>query len=299
MRCHFKFTNYMLKSISEIKHLKRARNAEHYWLQEELLKAIPAEFATKYQLSALRAAYSDAFEKEDSVYLQTRGFADTKVLAEKDGERDRLFRLIKLTIRGKELSLNASEAEAAGKLAFIMKPYLGTPSKADAENTALVSDLVKKFESSEFSGYVETLGLTEAVSKLRTANTEFATLYSHRADEKRVKAATETLKAVRKQVDDALVDLVNAINVFYSANALSEKDATKEAEIGAVIDAANAIILQFSETLSRRGIGKKAAISQSETPSTDGEGSASSESDTSGDNTPEQGTDADGNPTFE
>ncbi len=289
----------MVKSISEIKYLKRARNAEHYWLQEELLKAIPAEFVTKYQLSALRAAYSDAFEKEDYVYLQTRGYATTKELVEKDGERDRLYRLIRLTIRGKALSLNAGEAEAAGKLAFIMKPYVGATSKADAENTALVSDLVKKFESSEVSGYVETLGLTEAVSKLKTANTEFAALYSHRADEKRIKAVTEKLTAVRKQVDDALFDLIRAINVFYSANALGEKDATKEAEFGAVIDAANAIILQFSETLSRRGIGKKVAISQGETPGTDGEGSTSTGDDTSGDNAPEYGTDADGHPTVE
>ena len=289
----------MGKTISEIKNLKRARNAEHYWLHEELLKAIPAEFTTKYQLSALRAAYSDAFEKEDDVYLQTRGFATTKELVEKDGERDRLFRLLRLTVRGKELSLNAGEAEAAGKLAFIMKPYLGAPSKADAENTALVSDLVKKLESSEVSGYVETLGLTEVVTKLRAANTDFAALYLHRADEKRVKAATEKMTAVRKQVDDALFDLVEVINVFYSANALGEKDATKEAEFGVVIDAANAIILQFSETLSRRGVGKKVEISQGETPSTDGEGSASTGDDSSGDNTPEYGTDADGHPTVE
>ncbi len=271
-------------------------------MQEALLRVITAEFSTSYQLSALREAYSKAFQKEDNVYLQTRAFADTKALAEKDAERGRLFRHIKLTIQGKSLGLNAEEAETASKLMFIMRPHWDATSKADAESTALVSDLVKKLESSDFSQLVQALGLTEAVSALKTANTEFDTLYSHRADEKRVKAMTEKLEAVRKQVDAAFLELAKAINVIYAANELMEKDATKESEIGAVIDAANAEILQFSETLSRRGIGRKVTIASGKTPSTD-KGSSAEDSNTgdsgSEDNTPEYGTDADGHPTVE
>ena len=292
----------MTKSIFEIKNLKSARNAEHYRLYEALLRVITAEFSTSYQLSALREAFRKAFEKEDDIYLQTRGFAATKALAEKDAERGRLFRHIKLTIQGKSLGLNAEEAETASKLMFIMKPYGSATSKADAESTALVSDLVKKLESSDYSQYIKSLGLTEAVSALKTANTEFDLLYSHRADEKRVKFVTEKLEDVRKQVDAAFLELARAINVIYAANELMEKDATKEAEIGAVIDAVNAEILQFSETLSRRGIGRKAAIASGETPTTD-DGSNAEDSNTgdgsSEDNTPEYGTDADGHPTVE
>lgn len=282
-----------MKSIVEILYLARARNAEHYRLQEALLKAITVEFATKYQLTALLKAFSEAFKNEDSIYLQTRGFADTKELADLDVERDRLFRLISLTIQSKELSLDETEAEAGTKLAYVLKPYKGAASKADAENTALVSDLVKKLQAADNSQYVETLKLTTAVEKLKTTNEAFDTLYSHRADEKRVKSLTNKLEDARKQVDAAFLELSKAINAIYAVNALVEKDETKEAEVGAVIDAVNAEILQFSETLQRRGVGKKAKISSDNKPSTDADSSNTE------DNTPEYGTDADGHPTVE
>ncbi len=276
-----------MRKLNGISYLYRARNAEHYRLQEALLRAITAEFSTKYQLAALREAYSKAFENEDSIYLQTRSFTDTKALNAKDAERDRLFRLVSLTIQNKELSLDATEAETGATLAYVLKPYKGAASKADAENTAMVSDFVKKLQSDDYSSEVEALGLTAAVAALKTANDEFDVIYSHRANEKRVRALAEKIRKARRKVDVAFAKLADAINALYAANKLVEKDATKEAEIGAVIDAANAEILQFAETLSRRGVGKKSTSATDDAPVTDGgttEGDTSEE-DTSGGST--------------
>ncbi len=276
-----------MRKLNGISYLYRARNAEHYRLQEALLRAITAEFSTKYQLAALREAYSKAFENEDSIYLQTRSFTDTKALNAKDAERDRLFRLVSLTIQNKELSLDATEAETGATLAYVLKPYKGATSKADAENTAMVSDFVKKLQSDDYSSEVEALGLTAAVAALKTANDEFDVIYSHRANEKRVRALAEKIRKARRKVDVAFAKLADAINALYAANELVEKDATKEAEIGAVIDAANAEILQFAETLSRRGVGKKSTSAADDAPVTDGgttEGDTSEE-DTSGGST--------------
>lgn len=288
----------MGKILSAIKNPTRARNAEHYRLQLAIIKSVSAEFITKYQLDTPWAAYVKAFENEDSIYLQSRGFVDTKVLTAKDAERDKLYRFISQTIRSKKLSIDAAEAEAAEALAFVIKPYGKMITKPDAENTAQVFDLVKKLESSDYSQYVETLGLTKAVATLKTVNTEYDDLYSHRADEKRVRSVADGLRSARKKVDAAFAVFANAINAVYTVNALGEKDAAKEEEIGAVIDAINSEILQFTETLSRRGIGKKVVIAQDETPTTDAE-SGTEAGDSSGDNTPEYGTDADGHPTVE
>ena len=260
-----------MKSIPEILYLTRARNAEHYRLQEALLKAVPADFATKYKITALRDKYVSLFEKEDSIYLQTRGFADTKELADQDAVRDRLFRLIRLTIQSKELSLVEAEAKAAAKLAFAIKPYSAAASKPDAENTAMVSDCVKKLQSDEYSSSVQALGLTEALTALKTANEEFDAIYSRRADEKRVKTVSEKLTEIRPQVDAAFLEIANAINALYTVNALIDKDQTKETELGGVIDAVNAEILQFSETLSRRGAGKKTKVEPDDRPIIDGD----------------------------
>ena len=257
-----------MKKITEIYNLKSARNAEHYNLQEAFLKAASNEFAAKYKLNELRADFASLFAKEDEIYLQSQAFADTNDLSVADAKRDRLFRLIKLTVESKELSLTDAEANAAAKVAFGMKPYKAAANKPDAENTAMVNDLVKKLQSDDYSGYIETLGLTQAVEELKKANGEFSTLYSHRADEKRVRTVTENLLQIRPQVDESAKKLFEGINAVYLVSEVIEKDQTKMQEVGAVIDAVNAEIVQFAETLSRRGIGKKAKVEPDDKPVT-------------------------------
>lgn len=256
-------------------------------MQEAILRAVTADFATKYGISVTFEAYRKAFEGEDAIYMQTREFLDTKELADKDAERDKLFRFMKLTIQSKKLSLVADEIEAAEKLAYVIKPYILASAKPDAENTAMVSDFVKKLQSDDYSHYVATIGLTNAVDALKTANDMFSTIYSRRADEKRVRTVSESLQKVRRKVDAALVELINAINAIYTVNAIVEKNEEKEEEIGAVIDAVNAEILQFAETLSRRGIGRKITVSTDDSPVTDESSESGSEDSGSEEDIPE------------
>ncbi|WP_304252611.1 DUF6261 family protein [Parabacteroides gordonii] len=255
-----------MKKIPEIKYLKSARNAEHYNLYTQLLRVVPADFATQYKVTALRDSFATLFEKEDEAYLQSMAFADTKEIEEKDTIRDQRFRYLDLTVQSKQLSTVDAELKAAEKVAFAMKPYAGAASKPFSENTAMVEDLVKKLQSAEYSSYVQTLGLTDAVIALKTANDDFVAVYSRRADEKRVRNVSDNLKTIRPQVDDAARKLFEAINALYLVSEMIENDQAKITAIGGVIDAVNAEILQFSETLSRRGVGSKAKIDPDDKP---------------------------------
>lgn len=254
-----------MKKIVLIPYLGKSRNAEHYHLQERLLTAIPSAFAEKFKISGFRDNYEKLFVKEDELYLQSLAYADTKTIEEKDAFRDQRLRHVDLKLQGGLLSLVDAEIEAAKKINFVMAPYRGAASKPFAENTAMVSDLVKKLQSDEYAADVAALGLAAAVSALKTANDDFETVYSHRADQKLVRENSDKLKAVRPQVDEAFSLLAEAVNALFLVADTIEHDAAKAAEIGAVIDAANAQILQFSETLSRRGVGAKAKLDP-ETP---------------------------------
>lgn len=255
-----------MKKIPAITYLPRARNAEHYNLQEALLKAVSAQFATKYKLDSLRNAYQTLFEKEDSIFLQTRAFADTKELSAKDAVRDRYLRLFKATLLSKELGLSEDDAAAASRVSYAFDPYTDAAARPDAENTAMVSDMVKKLQSDTYAADLAKLGLTEIVAALKKANDEFAESYSHRADEKRIRTMNENLIEIRPLVDEAARKLFEAINALYLVNDAIEKDVAKSAEIGAVMDAVNAQIVQFAETLSRRGVGKKAKVDPDDKP---------------------------------
>ena len=189
----------------------KARNAEHYNLYLQTLKIITVDFATKYKLTALRDALAAAFDGEDEAYLQSRSFADTKEIDEKDAVRDKRFRFIFLTTESKELSLVEAEAKAAEKVAFAIAPYTGAASKPFAENTAMVEDMVKKLQSAEYTSYMQRLGLTDAVVALKTANDDFVAAFSRRADEKRIRSVSDNLKKLRPVTDEAAHKLFDAI----------------------------------------------------------------------------------------
>lgn len=249
-----------MKKIPVINYLTQARNAEHYNLQQSLLEAAPAEFATKFKLTELRDNYAALFDKQDDVYLQNRAFADSEEVQASDAERDSRLSFYTLSLKVKKLSKKKEDEEAIKKLTFVGKPYAGASSKPYGENTAMVDDLVKKLQSDEYAGYVEKLGLTGAVNDLKKANDDFKAVYSRRATEKLTREVGDKLKELRPQVDAAAANYFEAINAIYLVNDMIEKDASKAAEIGAVIDAVNAEILQFSQTLSRRGVGSKTKI---------------------------------------
>lgn len=255
-----------MKKIADLTYLQNARNAEHYTLYLQILKIVTDDFVKKYSLTPLRNSLATAFEEEDDAYLQTQAFVDTEEIYKKDAVSDQHFRYIYLSVQSKKLSPVEAEALAAKKVAFGIEIYAGAATKPFGENIAMVEDMVKKLQSPDYAPAIKTLGLTEAVAALKVANDEFVAAFSRRADEKRVRSISDNLKKIRPQVDEAARKLFEAINALYLVNELVEKDVAKSAEIGGVIDAVNAQIVQFSETLSRRGAGKKAKVEPDDKP---------------------------------
>ena len=152
-----------------------------------------------------------------------------------------------------------------------MKPYRSANSKAFAENTAQVTNLVADFQSEANSGYVELLGLTEAVAQLKTANNEFNAVYMGRSGEKLVRASTENMKSIRPKVDTAFRSLSSAINALYQVNSLITRSDATETELGGLIDGVNALIVQLHQTLSLRGAGTSADVDTDDTVSPGGD----------------------------
>lgn len=256
-----------MKKIIEIKYLNQARNSEHYELQVQLLTVITPEFATKYGISGFRTNYASAFEKEDEAFLESQALPDTKLVQEKDAARDERLRYVELGVQMKQISLVAIEKEAAEKITYVLQPYKGAANKPYSENTALVRDLVKKLQSATYASFVGKLGLTDAVVALAEANEAFDVVYSHRSDEKQVRSGLDNLKALRPIVDDGFRQLAEAISALHLVAEMIEHNATKATEIGLIVDSVNARILQFSETLSRRGAGAKAKLEPDTDPS--------------------------------
>ena len=250
--------------------LNNARNAEHYQFHSDVLSIVTEEVAAAQKIESLRSEYVALFEKENAAFIQNRAYESTKDVEAKDRERDDLFLYIKQTVDSNLYCPVANKKAAAEKLSFAMKPYRSANTKAFAENTAQVTNLVQDLQSEAYVGYVELLGLTEAVAQLQVANNEFNAIYMGRSGEKLVRASNENMKSIRPKVDTAYRSLASAINALYQVNSLITRSATTEAELGGLIDGVNALIIQLHQTLSLRGAGSTADVNTDDTVSPGG-----------------------------
>ena len=250
--------------------LNNARNAEHYQFHSDVLSIVTVEVAAAQKIESLRSEYVVLFEKENAAFIQNRAYESTKDVEAKDRERDDLFLYIKQTVDSNLYCPVATKKAAAEKLAYVMKPYRSANTKAFAENTAQVTNLVQDFQSEAYAGYVELLGLTEAVAQLQVANNEFNAIYMGRSGEKLVRASNENMKSIRPKVDTAYRSLASAFNALYQVNSLITRSATTEAELGGLIDGVNALIVQLHQTLSLRGAGTSADVDTDDTVSPGG-----------------------------
>ena len=258
-----------MKEILKV-NLNNARNAEHYQFHSDVLSIVTEEVAAAQKIESLRSEYVALFEKENAAFIQNRAYESTKDVEAKDRERDDLFLYIKQTVDSNLYCPVANKKATAEKLSFAMKPYRSANTKAFAENTAQVTNLVQDLQSEAYAGYVELLGLTEAVAQLQVANNEFNAIYMGRSGEKLVRASNENMKSIRPKVDTAYRSLASAINALYQVNSLITRSATTEVELGGLIDGVNALIIQLHQTLSLRGAGSTADVNTDDTVSPGG-----------------------------
>ena len=262
--------------------LNNARNAEHYQFHSDVLSIVTVEVATAQKIEGLRSEYAALFDKENTAFIQNRAYESTKEVEAKDRVRDELFLYVKQTVDSNLYCPVAAKKAAAEKLSFAMKPYRSANSKAFAENTAQVTNLVADFQSETYAEYVELLGLTDAVAQLKTANNEFNAIYMGRSGEKLVRASTENMKSIRPKVDTAYRSLASAINALYQVNSLVTRSESTEAELGSLIDSVNGLIVQLHQTLSIRGAGSTSDVKTDDTVSPGGGDTSSGGSTDSG-----------------
>ena len=262
--------------------LNNARNAEHYQFHSDVLSIVTVEVATVQKIEGLRSEYAALFDKENTAFIQNRAYESTKEVEAKDRVRDELFLYVKQTVDSNLYCPVATKRAAAEKLSFAMKPYRSANSKAFAENTAQVTNLVADFQSETYAEYVELLGLTDAVDQLKTANNEFNAIYMGRSGEKLVRASTENMKSIRPKVDTAYRSLASAINALYQVNSLVTRSESTEAELGSLIDSVNGLIVQLHQTLSLRGAGSTSDVNTDDTVSPGGGDTSSGGSTDSG-----------------
>ncbi|MDL2212630.1 DUF6261 family protein [Bacteroides sp. OttesenSCG-928-N06] len=240
--------------------LNNARNAEHFQFHSDVLNVFTQSVAETHQIKSLRDTYLSLFQQEDTAFVQNQAYEATKEIEAKDRVRDELFIYVKQTIDSNLYCPVANKKQAAEKLAFGLKAYRSANTKAFAENTAQITNFVGDMQSADYATHITTLGLTDAISQLKTANEAFNAVYTGRSGEKLTRASSDNMKTIRPKVDDAYRAVISALNALYQVNELVTRSAATSESLGKVIDGVNALVIQLQQTLSLRGAGSKPSV---------------------------------------
>ena len=240
---------------SQVPYVAKSHNAEHNYLFNKLVEAIPLAFATKYNFTAYHDRMTRALADENASYTRTAKFADTETVSTKDEIRDNLFRRLKLHLQSAELDPDPEVVAAAKKCL----EGLGSQNPTGLpyiENTAAVRDIVDKLESATYAEAVTQVGATQLVADLKAANEDFDATYSARSDERyaRSTSAPDT-KTARSAMEAAYADVADIVNAIYIQSSILAPDEEALAEVTTIANAVNAQISQFTLVLSRRGVG--------------------------------------------
>ncbi|WP_455639808.1 DUF6261 family protein [Parabacteroides sp.] len=258
-----------MKEINVKFNFHPSRNAEHYQAHHDLLEIITVDFVTAFGIPSLREEYQRLFDIENDCYLRNAAYQDTPELQAADRKRDDLFLYNSQSINTAGLSPVEAIAQAGKRLAYVLDPYKKAPRLSYAANTAAVTDFVDKMRETANAADIATLGLTAAIDALDEANKAFNRIYSQRSTELLTRSASENMKSIRSQVDDAFKATASAINAFYQVNELTTKDAEKGRTLAGVIDSVNAVLFQLQSTLSRAGVGSKPTAKPDDRPVVD------------------------------
>ena len=173
----------------------------HVEYQNEQYARVKAFDQAKLKLpTGLMAAWDSRREKEIKVNKTMADSAYTTRLNECDKKRDKVLTFILGSVRSQKISPTATVAEAATRMARLLKPYTGSQVLAFDEETANIRGLLD--DMSTQTADVTTLGLTDALSQLGTLNAEFIQLRA----ERRVESPDGDLpnsKLVRAETDAA------------------------------------------------------------------------------------------------
>ncbi len=176
---------------------------------------------------------------EIDINREVRASAETKLLDEKDAERDSYVTYLFKTVRTESTSPFPAKNDAAKRLLLIVNKYKGLQEEPLDEKTLHIIGLIGDFGKTPNDAFTTTLGLEETIDLLLTANTEYQTLKDKRTAE-RAENKLPAGRTIRPQTDKVYERVCKLIEASYL---LSTDEVAKE-KITALVSKMNQYILE-------------------------------------------------------
>lgn len=220
--------------------------ALHVEFQSEQYALVSAFDQAKLKFPAgLMDIWNGRLSREVKVNKTVKESAFVTQLSNLDKERDKVLTSIFAIVRGQKLSSKKPTAEAATRLARVLKPYSNTQRASLDEESANIRAL--KEDVSTRTDDIATLGLTDSFTELFALNESFVALRLQR----QVESPREDLpnsRVVRAETSEAY-DVVCCYIEAAFLHAANEED---RAAIGALIKDLNKVTAAYKTTYNKK-----------------------------------------------
>lgn len=188
---------------------------------------------------------------EDSLRTVSKSKVADKLVAA-DEARDKAYAILKQFLQANGQIAEEDIQTAYGKIAEQFNQFKNVATKTYEEESAALTQLIKKLKSADFKESVKKLGLENHLARLTQAQEQFETLYQTRLEETKAKTKSQTklLKAELVNSYDSLADYI-AVNAYHH---------TDKPHLKALLTDINAIRSRYK----KRKTSKKAGATQPE-----------------------------------
>lgn len=232
---------------------KKLRSGERYEMHRIFAEAVEVlkDEIPDDTLRGFIAAFLAGYKIEDTIFKYDPAAVETPQLKEADHLRDEDITYLDSRVKTAALHDPDPERKAKAKLLqHIFKNYKKMKRKAYPEQTGWVWAALKELDKPENKAVITFLGLTDAVTAIRTANGTFEQLWGERAHAYDEARKLGTLTDAQKRTYKAFSGLATYINALALAGNLP--DAQAEA-LATAIDVVNAQLTGLAHALRQRG----------------------------------------------
>lgn len=246
--------------------LTRGKNAQHVLLMTKVLETLTEETARTYGFLSQWTNFSFYAKKEIDYFYPDRSFTQTDMIAYRNRKRLNVYYLYKEIADAYTKYAGDDEKKQAGmKVLGVLKKDKALSEYDYQEKTSVFTDLVTDLRKEDILAELTKLRIENAPDELEAANKEFDAIYSNRSLDL-LDRKTNRMKYLRKDANEALIELIKAINVVSAHNELITNDEETTEDLDEIIQNINAYLLQYRVAATGKSRVSKNKTEKPETP---------------------------------
>ena len=257
--------------------ISKLNNAEYLAFIINFQKAIKQATAASLGLEdSLMTSYATLQQSITDQVYNALGSEQTLAMQNADDKRDKIFRRIMLRLQMvlyAEENAELNNVKDAVQSIILSKYTIKVTSMPMQEETGVLSGFIYDLEQRLDGEVLSTLGISDDLDNLKSANEEFISAYNLRSQQ-RAAGDTGLTSRLRTQMNELYQRI--CLIVQYNANDTLEANATKAAACQSFIGVANVLLSDAKKRYNTR-LGKTSDEASDSTDSTDENGSESTD----------------------